>query len=599
MIDFLTALVQNDLVAQATVLAILSVALILFIKDRWRYDVVAILVMVSVVLAGILPYDQALANFGHPAVIIVASMFVMSRALVQSGLIDGIIGNLTFLHTRPILALTVLVIIVTIISAFVNNVGALAMVMPIAIHIAQKSNTSIALFLLPLAFASHLGGFMTLIGTPRNIIISNFRAQELGVGYQMFDFFTVGGSVAVVGILFLVVIAWRLLPHRDTSTEPIAHPRFFSTSVIVPNGSKIINLTFAKIAKATKHTISIPVLFRNTSQLSCAGDTVVEAGDELLLQGTTESLTAFVEKYGLKLSGQRSKEWHVTSADEHATLEAVVTPYSVLNGRSWDTLTLQTRFGTNFIGFSRRGYVIDRPLATVRLWPGDILLLQGRTESVQQTMNQLSLLPIGTSEIMLGRTRTIIGTTSIVGGAIFLAAFNIMPLPFVFLLAAVFLIMFDFISLKQAYNSIDPAVLILLAGMITLGDAMIASGAADTLANLLVSLNGTVAPVLILYLVLGITLFLADFINATASAVIMAPIAILLANGLNVSIDTFLMVVAIGASCAFITPIGHESNTFVMKKGGYTFNDYFRIGFPLELLIALITVPLALYFWPL
>jgi di/tricarboxylate transporter len=599
MIDFLTALVQNDLVAQATVLTILSIALIMFIKDRWRYDVVAILVMVSVVLAGILPYDQALANFGHPAVIIVASMFIMSRALIQSGIVDSIIGQMTFLHTRPILALSILVILVATISAFVNNVGALAMVMPIAIHLAQKSNTPIALFLLPLAFASHLGGFMTLIGTPRNIIISNFREQEIGVGFQMFDFFYVGGGIAIAGVLFLILIAWRFIPIRQTDTTPIAHARIFSTSVIIPAESRITKLTIAKITKATKNSVAIPLLFRDNVQIACAGDTIFSAGDEVLLQGTAEALTSFVEKYKLKLSGLRSQEWHITSEDEFATTEAVVTPYSMLNGRSWNTLTLQTRFGTNFIGFSRRGYMIDRQLEQVKLWPGDILLLQGRTESVQQTVDQLGLLPVGSTEIALGRTRTIIGTATIVVGAILLASFNIIPLAFIFLVAAVFLIMFDLISLKQAYNSIDPAILILLAGMITLGDAMQASGAADTLANFLLSINGFVTPVLMLYLVLLVTMLLSDFMNTTASAVVMAPIAILVANGLNVSIDTFLMIVAIGASCAFLTPVGHESNAVVMKKGGYKFNDYFRVGFPLEIIIVLLTVPLALHFWPL
>ncbi len=591
---------SDILFSQLAILGILGGSLILFVKDRWRYDVVALLVMVGVVMVGALPYDQALANFGHPAVIIVAAMFVMSQALVRSGLVDSTIGKLSFMHKRPILALSLLVIMVAFLSAFVNNVGALAMVMPIAIQLAKKSKTPVALFLLPLAFASHLGGFMTLIGTPRNLIVSDFRYQELGQGYQMFDFFHVGGVLALLGVLFLILIAWRLLPRNGpTSPETFEEKHKFNTEVTVTETSKISKYSVKQLNKFNKENISFNKLFRNNTDYPIDEHTKFLPGDRILLLGNTDALNQFIAKYSLTLSGIRSQEWHVTSADDHGTVEGVVTPYSAITGKTWNELPIQNRYGTNFIAFARRGHVLSQPLDSATIWPGDVLLFQGRVQSIKETLSKLGVLTTDEHEIPLGRTRTILATLSIIIGAITLASFNIFPLAFIFLIATILLVIFDLVSLKQAYDSIDFSILILLAGMLTLGEALQQSGAAGYFATALMSLDNLVAPIVILFLILIFSMILSDFMNATASVVIMAPIAILMANNMEVSIDPFLMVVAIGSSCAFLTPVGHESNALVMQKGGYKFKDYLRIGLPLELLVLATSVPLVLYFWPL
>src|SRR3989344_1878910 len=277
--------IDTVVIEQISVLIVLGTALILFIQDRWRYDVVSLLVLLSLVLIGVLPLETAFSNFGHPAIIIVGSMFVMGRALVQSGIVDSIVGRLSFLHNRPILALGLLVILVATISAFVNNVGALVMVLPIAIHLAKKSHTPIALYLLPLAFASHLGGYLTLIGTPRNILISNFREEAIGIPYQMFDFFHVGIFMAGFGSLFLILVGWRIIPIRNKETISSAPVRIFTTEVEVPESSKISRSTLNKIELATNQTIRILNLVIDNELHPVQLDYKARPGDILQIQG--------------------------------------------------------------------------------------------------------------------------------------------------------------------------------------------------------------------------------------------------------------------------------------------------------------------------
>ena len=587
------------MIEQITVLIILGVSLILFIQDRWRYDVVSLLILLSLILIGSLSYETAFSNFGHPAIIIVASMFVMARALTQSGIVDSIVGKLTFLHNRPIYALAVLVILCTSISAFVNNVGALVMVMPIAIYLAKKSRTPISVFLLPLAFASHLGGYLTLIGTPRNILISDFREQTLGIPYQMFDFFHVGIFIAISGVLFLIFLGWRIIPIRNKETNLDVPIRVYTTEVTVTEKAKITKLTISKIEASVNKSVTVVGLLTEGTITPLEETYRPEAYDTLILRGDSESLTQFVEKYNLELTGLRAVESHIASDDEYRTVEAVVTPYATILAKSWNKINLQDRFGVNFIALARRNFTATKPLADTPLASGDILMLQGRVASIKQTLQSMNCMMVTDEAPTLGRTRTMIGTLVVFFGAIILATLEIFPVALVLLTGALIMILTNMISIKQAYQSIDVAVLMLLAGMISLGDAIQSSGADETLANLLLSLNGHVGPITMLIVVLVATAVLSDFMNTTAALVVMAPIAITIAQTIGVSIDPFLMIVAIGASSSYITPIGHESNALVMHQGGYKFTDYIRVGLPLEVIEFAVSIPLVLYFWPL
>lgn len=591
--------IENPIYQQISVVTVLGIGLILFLKDRIRYDVVALSLMLAIILLGVLPANEAFANFGHPAIVIVACMFVISEAFVRSGVVDAIMARIGFLHRHPIIGLSVLVCAVALLSSFINNAGALAIVIPIAVHLAHKSSTPIALFLLPLAFASHLGGFMTLIGTPRNIIISDFREQATGVPFAMFDFLPVGGVIALLGIVFLVVISWRFIPLRKTTDLTTEQSREYTTEVTISPHSKVAEMTILKFEAATKQTLRVRGVYRGDEFIRPTSTLGLMVADHLILQGDIESLTYYTEHYHLTLTGMRARESHVTNEDDQITTEVVVPPYAKLVSQTWDTIPLQERFGINFIGISRRDNTLVSTLAQTRIWPNDILLLHGRRDSVQETIQSLRLLPIADSDIPLGRTLRAVSTLFIIACAIILATVNIIPLGVVFLATCLVLILFNLISLRQAYDSIDQTVLILLAGMITLGEALQQSGAAESIANYILTYGDLIGPTAMLVVILIASMVLSDFMNTTASAVTMAPIAILMAESLSVSVDPYLMAVAIGASCAFLTPIGHESNAMVMKRGGYTFKDFFRVGLPLEILIAAASIPLILNFWPL
>jgi len=584
--------------SQLLMVGVLGSALLLFIKDRWRYDVVALLVMIIIIVLGVLPYEIVLANFGHPVVVIVGCMFIISQALVQSGLIDAIVNRLPFLFRQPFLALVVLLILVTILSGFVNNIGALAMVIPVALHIARKNNTPVAFFLLPLAFASHLGGYLTLIGTPRNILISEYRVSATGSPFGMFDFFYVGGVIAIVGLIFIIFYAWRFLPRTSPHVQNNTIERTFLTEVVITSQSKIVDVPVRRLKLRMKDTVSLYEIFRNHDVMYFEENSLIHEGDILQLIGTEDSLTAFIEKNRLVLTGRRSLERNVTNADDYTTLEVVVPPYARLAGHTWDEIQLADRFGTNFIGLFRRHYKTHALLPQTKIIGNDIILLQGRRESLQSTIEHLRLLPIADSDIHLGRTSTIIATTCIVLTAIILASFHVAPLPILFLVAVSVLVGVQLISLKQAYESIEWPVLVLLAGMISLGMALESSGVAGSLADLLLFISNIASPVWLLVAVLIASMLISDFINTTASAVIMAPIAVIVATTLSVSADPFLMAVAIGASSAFLTPVGHESNALVMQKGGYRFSDFTKMGLPLELLIIVFSVPMILWMWP-
>jgi di/tricarboxylate transporter len=591
--------IDTVIIEQISVLVILGTALILFIQDRWRYDIVSVLILLALILTGVLSHNAALSNFGHPVVIIVGSMFVMGRALVQSGMVDSIVGRLTFLHHRPILALALLILLVTTISAFVNNVGALVMVLPIAIHIAKKNHTPIALYLLPLAFASHLGGYLTLIGTPRNILISDFRESAIGIPYQMFDFSLVGIFIAGFGALFLILFGWRIIPIRNREEVTEAPIRIYTTEVEVPEVSKITRSTIEKIESATNKTIRIIHLVTEEGLTVVPSEYKPKSGDVLQIQGSADALTEFVEKYKLELTGLRAVEKNIASDDDYRTIEAVVTPYATIISKAWSDISLHDRFGVNFIGFARRNFAPMKQIADIKLHAGDILMFQGRVASIKQTLTSMNCMIVSDEELTLGRSRTVFSTLFIFLTAIILATLEVLPVAVIFLSAAILMILTNLISVKQAYESIDVAVLMLLAGMISLGDAIQSSGADQTIANFLLSVNDFVSPVVILIIVLLTTAVLSDFMNTTAALVVMAPVSIMIANTIGASVDPFLMIVAIGASSSYITPIGHESNALVMHRGGYKFTDYIRVGLPLEIIEFAVAIPLVLYFWPL
>ncbi len=586
---------------QLIVVVVLFVALVLFITERPRYDIVALLALLALVIVGILPGDQAFAGFGHPAVITVAGVLVISQALINSGVVDIIARQMLRVGGGPVLQVAALTGLTAVCSALINNVAAVALLMPVAIQMARKHGNSPSLLLMPLAYGSLLGGMMTLIGTPPNIIISTFRQQALGEPFHMFDFLPAGAGVAVAGIAYMALIGWRLIPQRkgQSSREELFHVDAYSTELRVPDDSKFIGSFLRDLAALHQTDVVIAGLVRNQRRLLIPSSiTVVRAGDVLIVQADPKNLQALIEATNFELvDGDVSEQ--MLRSEEVSLVEAVVVANSPLIGQTVRSFELRGRYNVNLLAVARQGERLTMRLADVRFYRGDVLLLQMRRDAVTDLLALLGCLPLAERGLRLGQSRRALLTVGIFVAAIAVATTGLLPIQIPIIAAAVLMVLVGSISLRDAYGSIEWPILVLLGAMLPVADALESTGGTAWLTAQCLAVAGQASPVIALTVVLVGAMVLTPMLNNAAAAVLMAPIAISVANGFGVSPDPFLLATAIGVSCDFLTPIGHQSNTLVMGPGGYKFGDYWRMGLAIEVLVVVTAIPLLLIFWPL
>ncbi len=588
-------------IQQAVIFATLLLTLVLFVAGRWRYDVVALLALMIVTLTGLVPPERAFSGFGNPAVITVAAVLVLSRALQNSGIVDLIGERLLQLRGGVTVQLAALTGIVAALSAFMNNIGALALMMPVALQVARRRELPASVFLMPLAFASLLGGMTTLIGTPPNIIAASFRAQAGAPPFAMFDFTPVGLGVALAGLLFISIVGWRLIPRRRGQTSAdLFEVEKYITEVRLPEDSRLVGKRLPQINAFVENGVNILGLVRDgVRRMAPSPKTIFTAGDILILQIDAAALESLVAKARLELVGSERIVREDLQSDEITLLEAVVMPDSLLAGETAFSLDLRRQHGINLLAIARGGSRLRARLDRIRLRPGDVLLLQCHAQTARDILATLGCLPLAQRELRIGQPQRLIPPIAIFAAALLLAAVGLVPVQIAFVAAVVIMVMGGFVSLREAYDSIDWPIIILLGAMIPVGEALETTGAAQLIAGTLLQLGDRVSPAAMLIIVLVFTMFLSDIINNAAAVVLTAPIAISVAQGLGASTDPFLIAVAIGASCAFLTPIGHQSNTLVMGPGGYKFGDYWRMGLFLEVIVVLVAVPLIMIFWPL
>ena len=587
---------------QLLVALILGVALVLFIWERWRYDIVAIGALLAVTLVGIVPADEAFLGFGHPAVITVAGVLVISRALINSGAIDLLARRMMRVGNRPALQVGVLSSVTALCSAVMNNVAATALLLPLGIQMARKAGRSPSLLLMPLAYSSLLGGMLTLIGTPPNIIIATYRAQNGAGPFGMFDFTPVGFGVVAVNLLYLAFIGWRLVPERkgQASREELFQIKDYLTEVRVPVGSPLNGQRLRDITAFADADVIVMGLERNKRQFfGSTGYTVLQENDILLVRADTDLLKTLLSETGFELVGNESLGELTAATDEIGVLEAVATPQSPLVGRTVRDLRLRQQHNVNVLAVARRGASLRQRIRAVRFEAGDVLLLQGANEGLYETTAALDCLPLAERNLRIGQTRRIVLAVGIFATAIVATAMGLIALQVAIVTAAIAMILTGLISLRDAYDSIEWPIIILLGAMIPVADALERTGGADWIAAQLLAVAGNAPPAVALGVVLVGSMILTPLVNNAAAALLMAPIAVSIAQGLNVSPDAFLMAAAVGVSCDFLTPIGHQSNTLVMGPGGYKFSDYARVGLPIELLVIVTAIPLLLFFWPL
>jgi len=587
---------------QIIVFATLVTALILFIWGKWRYDIVALLALIIVTISGLVTVENAFSGFGHPAVITVAAILVISKSIFNSGLAEIASKWFEKLGKNVFLQVVVLTGFVTLISGFMNNIGALALMLPVALQIARKSGNPPSILLMPLAFGSLLGGLMTMIGTPPNIIVAMFRAEGVGEPFRMFDFTPVGAGVAITGVVFIALIGWRLLPHRTgkTSPEDLFHIEDYITEVKIEPESPLINNQIRGMKFPTGVDVNIIGIIRQGRKLVArAGFEKLRKGDKLIVEADSDNLKEFINWGKLKLAGSKKIDREKLGTDEVTIMEAVVMEGSTMIKSTAIDLNLRNRFGINLLAISRKGERIVERLGRIKFSPGDVLLLSGPIDIIHQILKELRCLPLAERKLKIGTERRVVKAASIFGAAILSATFGLLSVQLAFVIAAVVMVLTNLISVRELYESIDWPIIILLGAMIPVGQALETSGGAETIASQLLMLSGQMPAVATIVILLVVTMFLSDIINNAAAAVLMSPIAFNLANAMGASPDPFLICVALGASCAFLTPIGHQSNTLVMGPGGYHFGDYWKMGLPLEILIILVGTPLIIWFWPL
>jgi len=586
---------------QALVVLVLAVTFVFFVWGRWRYDAVALLALLALVLGGVIPGDEAFAGFGHPAVVTVAAVLVVSRGLQHSGAVDVLARWLTIAGTSPTRQIAATSGLAAALSAFINNVGALAVLMPTALRTSRQAGIRPSAVLMPLAFASLLGGLVTLVGTPPNIVIATFRSDATGEAFAMFDFAPVGLGVAVVGLAFVSVVGWRLIPRREeAASEDLFEISDYLFEVRIPPASPTNGRSIAELGTESNADFVVVAVVRGESRIELPSSfEVLRAGDVLVVEASSEALEALVGEAGLETAGGDHAMVELGGGDV-VLAEAVITPGSPLRGRTVVQADLRRRHHVNVLAVSRSGRLSRARVQETPLRVGDVLLFQANRHELPATLEALQCLPLAERGVSVGRReRRALLAVSIFGGALMMAAaLRLLPIQVAMAGAAAVMGLVGLVSPREVYESIDWRVIVLLGAMIPVGGALEETGLAAEAASALVAVSGDLPLWTSVAAVLVISMFLSDIVNNTAAAVLMAPIALGVAGGLSASADPFLMAVAVGASAAFLTPIGHQSNLLVMGPGGYQFGDYWRLGLPLEVVITVVAVPLILLFWP-
>ncbi len=638
---------------QILILLILAATVGLFLWGRFRHDVVAMAALLACVAADLVAPEDAFSGFGHPAVITVACVLVLSRALQLSGAVDALTRRVLPARAGPTLSLAALTGLSALLSAFMNNVGALALLMPVALQLARRLEMPPGRLLMPLAFGSILGGMTTLIGTPPNLIVAGFRAESAGTAFGMFDFSPVGVAVAVAGLLLIVLGGWRLVPARREATADSFESGAYLTEARVPEGSSSAGKSLRELeAKLEELDVQVLALVRNELRLNAPNPTRrIHVGDILVIESEAEGLAKALDALGLRLEeDKREPEGEEEEADaaesaarpapgaveagrsdsatgaaasaksannlgrdapkedeasrdssraELGLVELVVLPGASIVGRSPTDLQLRTRHGINLLAVSRQGRRSLARLRALRFQPGDLLLMQGTPEALAGFAGDAGCVPLAERELRIPDRRQALLASLVMLASIAAAAFGLLPTAVAFAAGALASLVLRTLPERAAYSAIDWPVIVLLAALIPVAGAMESTGAAGLIGGVLMDDLARGQPVFALALVMVVTMTLSDLMNNAATAAVMCPIAVSAASALECSADPFLMAVAIGASCAFLTPIGHQNNTLILGPGGFRFGDYWRLGLPVQAVVLLVAMPMLLWVWPL
>ncbi|GAB6112537.1 SLC13 family permease [Desulfomicrobium salsuginis] len=628
---------------QIAITVVMMAVIGMFMWGRWRHDMVAVGALLACVVLGLVAPGQAFAGFSHPAVVTVACVLVLSRGLQLSGAVDVLSRAVLPDSARPTASIAALAALAAVLSAFMNNVGALALLMPVAIQVASRLDLPPGKLLMPLAFGSILGGTMTLIGTPPNLIVSGFRGSRPDMGaFGMFDFSMVGLPLTAVGVVFIALVGWRLVPARKQAGTAGFETSSYITELRVPENSAIEGKQVREVTRvlADLDAQMLDLVRNDVYVRSPRPGKVLRAGDILVLEANVGVLAEVLSRLDLKLeedkppagsdgadkgdgdrqeervgagmaksSGSTGPEADQEEGGEtppesvHDTeaglVEMAVLPESRIVGSSASDLLLRSRYGINLLAVARQDSFTIARLRSLRFKPGDVLLLQGRRDVLNEFANSSGCVPLAQRDLNIPDKRKALLAAGILGVSVGVAALDLLPAAVSFAGGVLASMALRTVPLRTVYEAVDWPVVILLGALLPVAGAMQSTGLADLIARLLLDTMAQGNAFVGLAVIMATTMVLTDFMNNTATAAVMAPVGLGAALRLGVNPDTFLMAVAIGASCAFLTPIGHQNNTLILGPGGFRFGDYWRMGLPMDVLVLSVSLPLLLIFWPL
>ncbi len=580
---------------------IIALMLVAFMSERVRFDLVAGVALVVAVVLGVVPGAKAFQGFANPVIIVIASVLVLSRAIASSNVLDVWIGSLLSRVKSPSLQIGLLTASVAYLSAFVKNIGTLGIVMPLAIQTARRSGQPRSMYLMPLAFGSLVGGTITKIGTSPNLLISTVR-QELGQpAFGLFDFVPVGLPLTTLAIVFLA-FGWRLLPHREgtKSADEAFSLESYSTELRVPAGAPTPELTVKAFEELGEGDMSVAAIVREGGRRYVpAEDWPLLAGDVLVVLGDPTVIDKVVARSGFEVAGSKDLEKSTHKTDEMEVLEVIVTADSMLVGATPASLNLRHRFGINLFAVRKASRASVTQLRSHRFAAGDVVLLQGWGKTLETTVGELGVLPLADRQLTLGRKANGLVPIALLVAALVLVGLRWVEVEVAFFGAAVMTVLLRQINVKEAYAAIEWPVIVMLGCLIPVGEGLKETGATALIANGLTHVATHMPAYAAVGLVMLTSMLLTPLLHHAAAVLVLGPVAAAVATNMGYKADPFLMAVALGCACDFLTPIGHQNNTLVMGPGGYRFGDYWRLGLPLTIMVLAVGTPLILRTWPL
>ncbi|HET9428034.1 MAG TPA: SLC13 family permease [Allosphingosinicella sp.] len=562
--------------------AIMLLALALFISDRIRPDAVALIILLLAWVTGLVSLEEALAGFGSPAVVIVAAVLVVGRAVEYTGAAQAMTG--LFVPRVPFATIRIggVLLMGAVLSAFMNNIAALAITMPIALTVAREHKLPAGAVLMPLAFATILGGMTTLIGTPANLIISSVREDRVGEPFGMFDMTTVAGTLAAAGLIYLMTIGWRLAPRRSNNDADEGNSRALTFELGLPMGAIRGQLRLDTVRRSLRKAGGVLLaVFRNGQRVRIEGDALLFHDDSLLV------LSRDYPWQVAKAAGLFAEP--VSERTGAVTAHVTVIHGSSLIGHDYGAIAARTDGAVEFIAAGPRPARLKRPLQSNIIEAGDQLYLRGDPEAMAQLVRHARLLEVERDAPPVKAGRPALMVVGIYALAVLMSVVFGIATTAAFIAAALAICLLRLIPADEAYRAIDIPVLILLAGMIPVGRAFDEAGGSEAIAEALGWLLSGAPLFVMLAVIVAVTMLLTVFLNNVATALVMAQVGVEAATTLGINPDAALLAVLVGASCDFLTPIGHQNNLLVMRPGNYRFSDYPKVGLPLSVLAVLIT----------